>query len=915
MHILVSFCNLRAPGVPALGLLDTATWEFHVLELPPAVARSSGFTGLAQCDRYVFVAAQSSASMRLETAFASSVLLIFDRRDLSLVSHYGFRSGTDIHSLVAREGRLYAVSTGTDEVIELRLRNADVVSESCIWRPDRDGPRKDLHHLNSIATRGDALLVSAFGKKSSDRWNSARNGFIIDIATEETLAGDLDQPHSLIDLGLAVVCCESRKCAVRVIGDERIQHLAGYTRGICLEREHLFVATSIGRQHSRSSGVTNNPADEGLLGGQCTISRLALSTFEIERTLDLGVQAQEIYELLPVTDVANWPIVDETTWRNSSIRDLATLLDERTKWARQSSAGVAQRDATIGELRQTLDLQTIRERDYRSRNDALQREIAELREINEQQSASLESLRSTVDELRQAAAIDSRRNERLAQEEYARQLSQIRQVAAETLPPDSRVAVVSKGDQELLQAVGQNAWHFPQTLEGVYAGAHPVNSLAAIAHLEALRFKGADFLLIPHAAGWWLEHYDGFREHLSHRYRELVRYDACVIFDLREQAVLREATARPTIEDIIDQCGRRLGSPPAILDWNSGLQLARSLPRHAVFSPPSADFLLPYLEQSVDLVVVRHDQASLGEARRVASAAVVTVSSVEDAASHAPQFGVEWQSERTRERSNAVSLICLAGATDEHRLRWQAALQSSLPGDFAGEILWVDAPGVKGDADPHQVPAAYAAACNAAAARARGDVLIFLNRLIPQEGWLAPLVDLLHSRPHTGVVGGRILTADARLDQAGGVVFSDASLAGFGNGDYQIDDPLYGYVREVDYCGDALLATTHMLFDELSGFDSACNWPPYVHADFCFRARERGFFTYYQPDCVMVSFEKAPERPTATALPVDLAPDRLLFGTRWKPALGKQPFSRQWYDRDTWQVLAVRGEAAGEVLR
>jgi hypothetical protein len=130
MHILVSFCNLRAPGLPALGLLDAATLEFHVLDLPPAVARSSGITGLAQCDRYIYVAAQPSEPMRRATSFVSSVLLIFNRRDLSLVSHYAFRSGTDIHSLLAWNGRLFAVSTGTDEIIELRLRNADVVSET-----------------------------------------------------------------------------------------------------------------------------------------------------------------------------------------------------------------------------------------------------------------------------------------------------------------------------------------------------------------------------------------------------------------------------------------------------------------------------------------------------------------------------------------------------------------------------------------------------------------------------------------------------------------------------------------------------------------------------------------------------------------------------------------------------------------
>ena len=41
------------------------------------------------------------------------------------------------------------------------------------------------------------------------------------------------------------------------------------------------------------------------------------------------------------------------------------------------------------------------------------------------------------------------------------------------MPADATVLVASKGDAELLKLDGRTAWHFPQTLEGVYAGAHP----------------------------------------------------------------------------------------------------------------------------------------------------------------------------------------------------------------------------------------------------------------------------------------------------------------------------------------------------------------------------------------------------------------------------------------------------------
>jgi GT2 family glycosyltransferase/glycosyltransferase involved in cell wall biosynthesis len=407
MHILTSFCNLRAPGVPALGLLNAATLEFQVLRLPRELECCHSITGLALCDRYVYAAGLESES--------SSVLFIFNRSDFALARQYTFRSGSDIHSLLARNGRLYAVSTGTDDIIELRLRKADVVSEVCYWRPDRNGVREDIHHLNTVSFWHDEILVSAFGKKASPEPNSPREGFIAIVSTGARLAVELNQPHSLAALGEGLAYCESRRRAVRVIGDDRIQHLPGYTRGLCTVGDGLFVGTSLGRQFSRSTGLINNPADDGLLAGQCSISRLSIATFEVELTVDLGAQAHEIYDLLPVQDATNWPVIDEISWRNSSIRELSSLLDQRTKWAKQSSAELQLRDATIGELQSQVQ-----------RSDALRKEVGELRTALDRQTAqetaqrrSNEALHQEVAELRTRLEIECRNNALLVTEQNA----------------------------------------------------------------------------------------------------------------------------------------------------------------------------------------------------------------------------------------------------------------------------------------------------------------------------------------------------------------------------------------------------------------------------------------------------------------------------------------------------------------
>jgi glycosyltransferase involved in cell wall biosynthesis len=70
-----------------------------------------------------------------------------------------------------------------------------------------------------------------------------------------------------------------------------------------------------------------------------------------------------------------------------------------------------------------------------------------------------------------------------------------------------------------------------------YAGYYPHGSYEAIAQLEGLRVKGAQYLLFPQTAFWWIEHYPEFARHLESRYHLIVppkdAEDACIIFDLR----------------------------------------------------------------------------------------------------------------------------------------------------------------------------------------------------------------------------------------------------------------------------------------------------------------------------------------------------------------------------------------------
>jgi Sulfotransferase family len=101
----------------------------------------------------------------------------------------------------------------------------------------------------------------------------------------------------------------------------------------------------------------------------------------------------------------------------------------------------------------------------------------------------------------------------------------IRDAVDSSVSPRAIVLVVSKGEEDVLQLGERQAWHFPQAEDGGYAGYYPADSAEAITHLETLRAKGAQYLLFPATAFWWLDHYTEFAQHLSQHYTVVFHQD------------------------------------------------------------------------------------------------------------------------------------------------------------------------------------------------------------------------------------------------------------------------------------------------------------------------------------------------------------------------------------------------------
>ena len=117
-----------------------------------------------------------------------------------------------------------------------------------------------------------------------------------------------------------------------------------------------------------------------------------------------------------------------------------------------------------------------------------------------------DAVQVALDGLRQALSDRIPASESVAGAVHRVAVRQVRETVAQLLPYEAVVAVLSRGDEQLID-LPMRARHFPSDRAGRWLGFHPADGPAALRLWREACAAGATHLVVPAWEQWWLDYY------------------------------------------------------------------------------------------------------------------------------------------------------------------------------------------------------------------------------------------------------------------------------------------------------------------------------------------------------------------------------------------------------------------------
>lgn len=145
--------------------------------------------------------------------------------------------------------------------------------------------------------------------------------------------------------------------------------------------------------------------------------------------------------------------------------------------------------------------------------------------------------------------------------------------------------------------------------------------------------------------------------------------------------------------------------------------------------------------------------------------------------------------------------------------------------------------------------------CNNAARKARGRHFVLLNNdTIVLPNWLAALYDTMEKDDSAAIVGSKILNPGGTIQEAGAVLFRDASDFHVGKGRNRLK-PIYNIRRETDYIAGCSILIRKSFWDSVGGFDLRYEEAYFEDIDIAMTARAQGMRVIYEPCSELIHFQ------------------------------------------------------------